>query len=33
MLDYIKRNPGAIGVLKMPEKEVGAEFIIPINDR
>ncbi len=32
MLDYIKRNPGAIGVLRMPEKEVDAELIIPVSE-
>jgi ABC-type phosphate transport system substrate-binding protein len=32
MLDYIKRNPGAIGVLKMPEKEVDKDLIIPVSE-
>jgi ABC-type phosphate transport system substrate-binding protein len=33
ILDYVKRNPGAIGMVKMPEKEISPELLIPVTER
>jgi ABC-type phosphate transport system substrate-binding protein len=33
IVDYIKKNPGAIGVVKLPEREIPAGMLIPIIDR
>lgn len=33
ILDYVKRNPGAISVVKLPEREIGSEWIIPLSER
>ncbi len=32
ILDYVKRNPGAIGVVNIPEKEISSGLLIPITD-
>jgi ABC-type phosphate transport system substrate-binding protein len=33
ILEYVKSNPGAIGVVKMAEKDIPDGFLIPVIDR
>ena len=32
IMDYVRRNPGAIAVLKLPEREAGLDWVIPVAD-
>ena len=33
ILEFVKRNPGAIAMVRLPEKEISPELLIPVAER